>query len=61
MVGSNTRVTDGLMELLQVLGEVLTDKGLPIVSEIGLRNDTMISTMLLKGLLGCQGGMGVKT
>ena len=61
MVSANTRVMNGLMELLEVVSEVLIHKGLPIVTQISLGDDTMVSTMLFKGLLGSQGGMGVQT
>ena len=56
-MGTDTGVANGLVELLQVFLKSSTDKWGTIVTEVGLSNNAMVSTMLLKGALGCQGFM----
>jgi hypothetical protein len=60
VMGSNSRMMNGLVELLEVLREVFTHKWLAIVTEICLCNDTVIRAMLFEGLLGGQRRVGVQ-
>jgi len=60
VVGSNPRVTNGLMKLLKMLFKGRAGKQGAVITEVGLCHNSMLRAMLLKGLLGQQSLMEVK-
>ena len=54
VMGANAGVSDGLAELLQVVSELRTCVRGTVVTEILLRNDSMLGTELLEALLAIQ-------
>ncbi len=60
VMGSNTRMSNGLMEFGQMSFKVFAEKLGSIVTEVTLWNDSMVSTVLLKGFLCSESFMRVE-